>query len=106
MTLHHSEETHQLLVDRVPDATGKPMKEWFAVVDEGPAFARFDDRVNWLRDEQRFPVTIDFEAGDLEPSDLRVGSQASVIVYTGDNWIMNSLGKLYIRVNALLSYAY
>ena len=50
MTLHHSEETHQLLVDRVPDATGKPMKEWFAVVEQGPAFARFDDRVNWLRD--------------------------------------------------------
>jgi multidrug resistance efflux pump len=61
---------------------------------------------NWLRDEQRFPVTIDFEAGDLEETDLRVGSQASVIVYTGDNWLMNSLGKLYIRVNALLSYAY
>ncbi len=51
MTLHHSEETHQLLVDRVPSATGKPMKEWFTVVEEGPSFARFDDRVNWLRDE-------------------------------------------------------
>ena len=55
MTLHHSEETHQLLVERVPDATGKPMKEWFVVVDEGPAFARFDDRVNWLRDEHDLP---------------------------------------------------
>ncbi|MFC1702021.1 HlyD family secretion protein [Pseudomonadota bacterium] len=61
---------------------------------------------NWLRDEQRFPVTIDFEAGDLAQSDLRVGSQVSVIVYTGDNWIMNALGKFYIRLNAFLSYAY
>ena len=51
MTLHHSEETHQLLVERVPEVTGKPMKEWFAVVEDGPSFARFDDRVNWLRDE-------------------------------------------------------
>ena len=27
------------------------MKEWFTVVEEGPSLARFDDRVNWLRDE-------------------------------------------------------
>jgi multidrug resistance efflux pump len=61
---------------------------------------------NWLRAEQRFPVTIDFEASDLSVSNLRVGSQASVIVYTGDNWIMNTLGGFYIRLNAYLSYAY
>jgi multidrug resistance efflux pump len=61
---------------------------------------------NWLRDEQRFPVTIDFEASDLKQSDLRVGSQVSVIVYTGKNPVMNMLGKFYIRVSALLSYAY
>ena len=51
MTLHHSEETHQQLVDRVPNATGKPLKDWFVVVEEGPSFTRFDERVNWLRDE-------------------------------------------------------
>ena len=65
-----------------------------------------DNDRNWLRAEQRFPVTIDFETGDLARSDLRVGSQASVIVYTGDNWFMNALGRFYIRLNALLSYAY
>ncbi len=65
-----------------------------------------DNDRNWLRDEQRFPVTIDFEASDLSESNLRVGSQASVIVYTGDNPIMNALGRFYIRVNAYLSYAY
>ena len=65
-----------------------------------------DNDRNWLRDEQRFPVTIDFEASDLDRSDLRVGSQVSVIVYTGDHWIMNALGKFYIRLNAFLSYAY
>jgi len=61
---------------------------------------------NWLRDEQRFAVTIDFKASDLSDSNLRVGSQASVIVYTGDNGIMNALGRFYIRLSALLSYAY
>jgi multidrug resistance efflux pump len=61
---------------------------------------------NWLREEQRFPVTIDFDADEQLNASLRVGSQASVIVYTGDHWIMNMLGKFYIRLNALLSYAY
>jgi len=65
-----------------------------------------DNDRNWLRDEQRFPVTIDFEPRDLAASDLRVGSQATVIVYTDDHWIMNALGRFYIRLNALLSYAY
>jgi multidrug resistance efflux pump len=65
-----------------------------------------DNDRNWLRDEQRFPVTIDFEANDLSGSNLRIGSQVSVIVYTGDNAIMNALGRFYIRLNALLSYAY
>lgn len=65
-----------------------------------------DNDRNWLRDEQRFAVTIDFKASDLSESQVRVGSQASVIVYTGDNQIMNALGRFYIRVSALLSYAY
>ena len=65
-----------------------------------------DNDRNWLRAEQRFPVTIDFDASDLSTSNLRVGSQASVIVYTGDHWIMNTLGRIYMRVHAYLSYLY
>ena len=46
----------------------------------------------WLRDAQRFSVFVDF---DLPSADdrlgVRVGAQASVVVYTGGNWIMNSL---------------
>lgn len=55
MTLHHSEETHQLLVDRIPDATGRGMSEWFEVVEQGPAFSRFDEKVHWLQDEHDLP---------------------------------------------------
>ncbi len=51
MSLHHSEETHQLLVDRIPEATGRPLSEWFGQLDNGPGFLRFDERVQWLRDE-------------------------------------------------------
>jgi hypothetical protein len=51
MALHHSEETHQNLVARIPQATGRELPEWFKAMEAGPTFLRFDDRVNWLRDE-------------------------------------------------------
>lgn len=60
----------------------------------------------WLRDSQRFPVVIDFEMSAEDTRKLKVGSQASAIIYASDNWIFNVLGKLYIRVGSLLSYAY
>ena len=61
----------------------------------------------WLRDEQRFATVIDFEMPDPEDRNhLRVGSQASVIVYTGDNWLFNNMGRLYVRAASLLGYVY
>jgi multidrug resistance efflux pump len=59
----------------------------------------------WLREAQRFPVRIRFETEGY-PKGVRLGSQASVIVYTGDNTIMNALGWLWIRVVSWLSYLY
>jgi hypothetical protein len=49
--MHHSEETHQQLLERLPGATGKDIKTWFTALEDGPALSRFDDKVNWLRDE-------------------------------------------------------
>jgi multidrug resistance efflux pump len=60
----------------------------------------------WLRDSQRFPVVIDFEMSTEDMRKLKVGSQASAIIYASDNWLFNFLGRLYIRVGSLLSYAY
>lgn len=51
MSLHHSEDTHRNLVDRVPTATGRQLSEWYQLMEAGPSMARFEDRVNWLRDE-------------------------------------------------------
>jgi multidrug resistance efflux pump len=66
-----------------------------------------DNQRNWLRAAQRFPVLIDFENKDeSQQMGLRVGSQVSVIVYTGDNTLMNLLGRIYIRAVAIMSYAY
>ncbi|PCJ37164.1 MAG: hemolysin D [Cellvibrionales bacterium] len=61
----------------------------------------------WLRSAQRFPVLIDFESPEGEEQrGLKVGSQASVVVYTGEHWLFNAIAWVYIRVASILSYAY
>lgn len=61
----------------------------------------------WLRDAQRFPVDVQFELKDKDNrTAIRVGAQASVIVYTGNNWLFNFIGKVYIRVSSVLTYAF
>jgi multidrug resistance efflux pump len=78
-------------------------------VDSAPlgSLPTIDNDRQWLRDEQRFSVQIDFrlpEASDR--MGMRVGAQASVIVYTGDSWIFNSIAWIRMRVNSILTYAY
>lgn len=48
MGLNHSEETHKRLVEKVPQVTGRGMTEWFKLMNDGPSFLRFDERVRWL----------------------------------------------------------
>jgi multidrug resistance efflux pump len=65
-----------------------------------------DNDRQWLRDAQRFPVQVEFQLQDSNKRlNIRVGSQASVIVYTGENWLFNFVGKIYIRIASLLTYA-
>ena len=63
---------------------------------------------DWLRQSQRFPVAIEFEPHALKQavSRARVGGQADVIIYTGDNFILNTLSRGYIRLMSWLSFAY
>ena len=61
----------------------------------------------WLRDPQRFPVRIlvlPDEAKDAGIDVGRSGAQANVIIFTSDGSIMNPIGRLWIRIVALLSY--
>ncbi len=60
----------------------------------------------WLRSAQRFPAVIDFEMTPEDMRRLRVGAQASVIVYSTDSFIVNFLGALYVRLVSILSFAY
>ena len=63
---------------------------------------------DWLRQSQRFPVVIGFNAGEHEElrQQLRIGGQASVIGYAEGHGFLELLGKGYIRLLSLLSYAY
>lgn len=63
----------------------------------------------WLREPQRFSVIIeatDYTFSDTGDHGLRHNSQVDVIIYTGDHFFWNGLGKLWIRLLSLLSYAY
>jgi multidrug resistance efflux pump len=62
---------------------------------------------DWLRQAQRFPVAIEFDASEADRlQKVRIGGQAEVMVFTGDNFLMNLLGAGYIRLMSLLSYLY
>jgi multidrug resistance efflux pump len=62
---------------------------------------------DWLRQAQRIPVTIEFDDEELSRlKGVRIGGQADVLVYTGDNSLMNLFGALYIRLMSWASYLY
>lgn len=57
----------------------------------------------WLRDPQRFPVIVAFE-NDEVMKHFRLGSQVDVVVYTGNNKLLNTFASLRIWINTKLSY--
>jgi len=62
---------------------------------------------DWLRQAQRYPVLIDFDrTSDEGEKLLKVGSQASVVIYTGQHWLVNPLAGLWIWLVSILTYAY
>jgi multidrug resistance efflux pump len=66
-----------------------------------------DNNRDWLRQAQRIPVVIDIDAEDkTQLPTVPIGGQADVLVYTGDNLLMNTFGALYIRAMSWLSYLY
>jgi multidrug resistance efflux pump len=63
---------------------------------------------NWLRSAQRFPVLVDFELprNDRRITPIKVGSQATVVVYTGTHPVSNFLARWVMRIRSILTYAY
>ena len=62
------------------------------------------NQTGWIRDPQRFPVRIKLDSEEYLVG-LRHGSQANVVIYTSDNSIANWLGRLFIRLVSVLTYA-
>jgi multidrug resistance efflux pump len=65
-----------------------------------------DNDRNWLRDAQRFPVIVEIDPRPEGRPALRVGAQATVIVYTEDSFLLVPLGKIYMRLLSMASYVY
>jgi multidrug resistance efflux pump len=63
---------------------------------------------NWLRSAQRFPVLVDFDLprNERRITPIKVGSQATVVVYTGENPLMNLLARWVMAARSILTYAY
>jgi len=57
----------------------------------------------WIREPQLFPVRLILD--DPRPKGVRYGSQATVVIYTGDNPVTNAWGYFWIRVLSVLTYA-
>ncbi len=102
----------EILFDALPGRVfqGKIRSIGFGVAIDTAALGSLptiDNNRQWLRDAQRFPVVIDIDdLGSGNLAGVRVGSQSSVMVYTGDSWILNSIAWIQIRVASILSYAY
>jgi len=78
-------------------------------VDSAPlgSLPSIDNNQGWLRPAQRYPVLVDFNlGGQQKASNIRVGSQATVVVITGGNSLVNALAGFQIWMNSLLTYAY
>ncbi|RPI98095.1 MAG: HlyD family secretion protein, partial [Chloroflexi bacterium] len=62
---------------------------------------------DWLRQAQRFPVAVEFDPSERERlRGVRIGGQADVVIYTGDNPVMNWLAGVFIKVTSYFSYLY
>jgi multidrug resistance efflux pump len=77
--------------------------------DEAPTgqLASQPEDQGWLRDPQRFPVRILVLPDEAKEAGIdvgRSGAQANVIIFANDGSIMNPIGRLWIKVIALLSY--
>ena len=92
-------------VDIVFDALpGKVVK---GTVDSAPlgSLPTIDNDRQWLRDAQRFSVIVDFELPDADDRrGIRVGAQASAVVYTGGGFLFNSIAWIRMRLLSLLTY--
>lgn len=100
-----------LVLDAAPGRLfkGEVISVGWGVSDSGTntigGLATVQTTQGWLRQAQHFPVLIRFTDDEVKGY-RRAGGQVNVIIYTGNNSILNSLGGLWIRLVSILSHIY
>lgn len=97
-------------------APGKVIKGKVSMIDWGVDWgqnsqsgklAKANNQTGWLRQTQMLPISIEFDPADAKGL-LRIGGQADVIVYSGNDSVFNALfngvGKVWIRLVSWFSY--
>lgn len=101
----------EIVLDSAPGRIfkGEVMSVGYGVSDNSSSaiggLATVQTSTGWLRQAQSFPVLIHF-SDDSAKGFRRAGGQVNVIVYTGDRPILNTLGRLWIRLISFLSHVY
>jgi len=71
-------------------------------VDPSTGLPTIRNQSGWVREPQRFPVRLVFK--DPPPRGIRYGSQVNVVIYTGENPVVNAVGHVWIRLISALTY--
>ncbi|MFZ5674073.1 MAG: HlyD family secretion protein [Pseudomonadota bacterium] len=72
-------------------------------IDPATGLPIIKNATGWIRDAQRFPVRIQFEA-DSQPKGIRLGSQANIVVYAGGSGLTDAIGRLWITLVSYFTY--
>jgi multidrug resistance efflux pump len=73
-------------------------------IDPETGLPKINEPMGLVRTPQRFAVKIDPNRQDYAPGTVRYGSQANVIVYASANPVVNAIGRLWMRIVAVLTY--
>lgn len=60
---------------------------------------------DWVNLARRFPVRLRLRTSEMD-KDLRVGGSVTVVVYTGENIVLNALARLWLNIASILSFLY
>lgn len=71
-------------------------------IDPKTGLPKISTDTGWVRTPQSFPVRLVLD--DARPQGLRYGSQANVVIYTGENPVTNFVGRVWMQALSVLTY--
>nr|WP_245266099.1 HlyD family secretion protein [Mesorhizobium sp. L103C119B0] len=101
---NHADVLFDLLPGQVFGATVESVGMGVAQgnVDPKTGLPKISTESGWAGTPQSFPVRLILDEG--RPKGVRYGSQANVVIYTGDNPVTNAVGRIWMRVLSILTY--